>query len=509
MTQSQERELKFETGTHTAVPDLSSIPGVSTVLGPDEVRLHATYFDTADLDLIRAKITLRHRTGGSDEGWHLKLPPAKGARTEVHEALSPLEDGPPPELLAMVRSRLRGGEVRPIAEIINNRRTCRLADQHGEVLAEVTDDAVTARSLRADADQESKWREWEAELGSGDENLLQAIRRCLLDAGAHDSPVPSKLARALGTLPEKRQHASFDQGTAGGLVLDALLGHIETFKAFDPRVRLDEDDSVHQMRVAARRIRSIIRAYRRVFDTAVADPVESELQWIARVLGAARDAEVMAERLQALIDEQPRGSVPRAVQQRLVGGQHSAYRDALDDVLKAFESDRYFALIGSLDTLVTRTAFARNARKPADEAVTRALGQLYRKAKQTEQQARSAKGTADHDPLLHKLRKQCKRLRYAGELVSKAHNSRDVHKYAKQVRKAAETLQETLGEHQDGVITRALLDEAARLAEAAGEDTAAYETLARHEQDLADAAVRRYRPQWQALKQKTGRSADG
>src|SRR3954449_1395218 len=41
---------------------------------PARQRLEATYFDTADLRLASAGLTLRRRTGGDDAGWHLKIP---------------------------------------------------------------------------------------------------------------------------------------------------------------------------------------------------------------------------------------------------------------------------------------------------------------------------------------------------------------------------------------------------------------------------------------------------
>src|SRR4051794_11700125 len=46
-------------------------------------RLNATYFDTPDLRLALAGLTLRRRTGGADAGWHLKVPAGKDARSEI------------------------------------------------------------------------------------------------------------------------------------------------------------------------------------------------------------------------------------------------------------------------------------------------------------------------------------------------------------------------------------------------------------------------------------------
>jgi inorganic triphosphatase YgiF len=50
---------------------------------PVRQRLAATYFDTADLRLATAGLTLRRRTGGEDAGWHLKVPAGPDTRSEV------------------------------------------------------------------------------------------------------------------------------------------------------------------------------------------------------------------------------------------------------------------------------------------------------------------------------------------------------------------------------------------------------------------------------------------
>lgn len=491
---SRERELKFEAGQHTSLPDLSGISGVAEVAEPVDIHLHATYFDTEGLHLIRSRVTLRHRTGGSDEGWHLKLPEVKGARTEIQLPLSPLAEGPPQELLDLIRVHLRDRAVMPVAEILNNRRVWRLADASGSVLAEVTDDDVTARSLREGREHTSRWREWEAELVTGGEDLLGEIRDRLLSAGAQDSPIPSKLARALGPLPETTTQATTFRGhTAGALVHAALTKHVATFTAYDPRVRAAEEDSVHQMRVAARRIRSILRAYSHVLDNDAVRPIESELKWAARVLGDARDAEVMADRLRALIDQQPEGTIPENVRDRLLGGQQEAYDKAYAVVTEMLNGTRYFRLLDALDTLRGPSVVA-HADLAADDAVKRAVERVFDKASKTEEAARDEADSAERDELLHSLRKASKRVRYAAELASRKHNSKPVRKRVKRVRKAAETLQETLGEHQDGVITRALLDETAR--GSAAKEAEALARLARHEQELADAAAENYHRDW-------------
>src|ERR1700712_3009044 len=87
-----EIETKLEIGGAAALPSFTRrrpliAAGVVGAADPVVFELDAVYFDTAELDLLRSKLTLRRRTGGEDAGWHLKLPAAAGARTEVGLAL--------------------------------------------------------------------------------------------------------------------------------------------------------------------------------------------------------------------------------------------------------------------------------------------------------------------------------------------------------------------------------------------------------------------------------------
>lgn len=68
-----ETETKYEASGDVVLPPLDGLPQVASTRA-DEERLAAQYWDTADLRLLRAGLTLRRRTGGHDAGWHLKLP---------------------------------------------------------------------------------------------------------------------------------------------------------------------------------------------------------------------------------------------------------------------------------------------------------------------------------------------------------------------------------------------------------------------------------------------------
>ena len=211
MADHLEIEQKFDADPDFERPGFADVtPGV-TAAAPVLHHLSATYFDTADGRLQAAKITLRRRTGGTDAGWHLKLPagaPAAGpggvaTRREVRE---PLEcagtdaAGAPvvPARLASRVAEVTGGlPLAPIAVLVTERTVVTLSGSDGTVLAEIADDLVTARRLPETSVEPLRWREIEVEVPTAVPQLQQAVADRLLAAGARPAGHGSKLARLL------------------------------------------------------------------------------------------------------------------------------------------------------------------------------------------------------------------------------------------------------------------------------------------------------------------------
>ena len=128
-----EVETKYDVDDGFVVPDLGGLPGVTTVDLPVEHLLEAVYFDTADLRLLRARVTLRRRTGGPDAGWHLKLP-AGTARRELHAPLGRAVKKPPAALLEPVTGVVRGETPRPLATLRTRRIVTVLRGPDGQLL---------------------------------------------------------------------------------------------------------------------------------------------------------------------------------------------------------------------------------------------------------------------------------------------------------------------------------------------------------------------------------------
>jgi inorganic triphosphatase YgiF len=200
MAEHLEIEQKFDVDTGFERPSFADLPGVSAA-APVLHHLSATYFDTADGRLAASKITLRRRTGGTDEGWHLKLPAGPGARREVQEPLGPGDPGTgrlevPAALTARVAEVTGGQPLAPIARLDTERTVVTLTGADGRVVAEVADDVVTASRLPAAGDP-LRWREVEVEVAAADPELQRAAAAVLRAAGARPAGHGSKLARVL------------------------------------------------------------------------------------------------------------------------------------------------------------------------------------------------------------------------------------------------------------------------------------------------------------------------
>ena len=276
-------------------------------------RLEATYFDTADLRLATAGLTLRRRTGGNDAGWHLKVPAGAGARSEVRLPLGRATRTVPEALQNMVRAHSRGAPLRPVAEITTDRTARRLLDATGQALVEVADDRVSARRLRPTdgsgdaAGAVTSWREIEVELVGGGTELLDVVDTGLRARGLREAASSSKLGQVLdgdGRLrqPKKKATKLTTTSAAGDVVLAHVREQVEQVRSQDLPVRLDAQDAVHKMRVATRRLRSALTTFKPLFAADVVRPLRGELKWLAGELGAARDAEVMRDRVRSAVE---------------------------------------------------------------------------------------------------------------------------------------------------------------------------------------------------------------
>ncbi|MGA5898205.1 CHAD domain-containing protein [Streptomyces venetus] len=480
----REVERKYESDDG-GLPDLTGVAGVADVLDKGVTELDATYYDTADLRLAAASITLRRRTGGSDAGWHLKLPVAPGVRDEIR---APLSDTVPDEIAALVRSRVRTGQIVAVVRLRSRRDVRELLDHGGRPLAETSVDAVRAERLHG-GEGTAEWTEIEVELADGgDPAFLDKVDKRLRKAGVRPSASPSKLARALAeTAPPKQRATAAGEPvpagkpvTAGDHVLAYLRAQRDAIVELDPAVRRDAEDSVHSMRVATRRLRSTFKSFGKVLDRAVTDPVGDELKWLAGELGRDRDREVLTERLTTTLDGVPADLVRGPVSERITTWSRAEHDGARGRLLGVLDSRRYLDLLDTLDALIADPPLRKAAGRKPRKVLAKAVKKDFRKVAGLVQQARELEPGTDRDVAIHNARKKTKRTRYAAEAGEPA-----LGKPAKNLVKTMKGLQNLLGDHQDSVMARQTLRELSAVAHAAGQDTFTYGLLHEREEQRA------------------------
>ncbi|MET7359515.1 CYTH and CHAD domain-containing protein [Streptomyces sp. NPDC005562] len=532
----REIERKYDVGADAALPDLTGVAGVADVVDRGVVELDAVYWDTADQRLAAGSVTLRRRTGGADEGWHLKLPVslADGVRDEIH---APLSDAVPRDLAGLVRSRVRGADLLPVVRLLSTRTLSHLVDADGTLLAEVAVDRVLAERLTADTGT-AEWTEAEVELADGaDPALLDKVEKKLRKAGARRSASPSKLARALAeTAPPDgdagrartetavgggkkgakkagkkeavaeavREAAAEGSGSAGDHVLGYLRAQCDAIVSLDPAVRRDLPDAVHQMRVATRRLRSAFKSYRKILDRTVTDPVGDELKWLAGELGVARDQEVLAARLTDRVDALPATLLLGPVRGRLRVWDVARRTGARGRTVAVLESKRYLALLETLDALLAAPPLRPAATKKPAKALPKAARKDYARLAARIEHALALPPGHERDLALHAARKAAKRARYAGESAVPA-----LGKPARRFAERMKAVQSVLGDHQDSVVARDELRALAIQAHMAGESAFTWGLLYGQEEAAGADRQRELPPVWAKASRRKVRAALG
>ncbi|MFE0020976.1 CHAD domain-containing protein [Amycolatopsis sp. NPDC059021] len=487
-TSEIERERKYELNAKAGIPRLAGVGEVRTQEAPVERTLDAVYYDTADFRLARAGITLRRRTGGTDAGWHVKIPLAADTRRELRLPLGE-KTKVPGRMAKLVRAFTLDAKLRPVARLRTDRFAHRLADAEGRTLAVLADDHVTGevgggQTLRLD-----RWRELEVELDpEAAPGLLGELDRAVRKSGAEDAWWPSKLRRLIGDeVPERRRAGS---RSAHGVVYAYLGEQFERLRRADLGVRTGTEDSVHQMRVAARKLRSTLKTFKSFVDTKAAAGLTAELKWLGAELAPARDAEVTGARLGDRLDEVPPGLLSGPLRQYVTRRFARESESGLARVTEALAGKRYIALLQSMAELLETAP-------PAGKAGRKALRKPVRKAARKLRRAEAATRGLTGDELekaLHEVRKKAKRARYAADAVRPVFG-----KKLRVWRKHLKAAQSTLGEHQDTVVERAALRQLAIAGFGENQNTFTFGLI--HGRDEAEAAAlrNRFAAEWRTL----------
>lgn len=423
--------------------------GITRVERHPSVQVHSVYHDTEDLRLIRWGVTLRRRSGGPDEGWHLTLPvdgAKPGVGDEMHLPLDAGEPGQVPETMAdVVTALVRRQPLGPVTTLHTQRTSYVLYGADDLAVAELVDDVV---SIMDDDVVAGRFRELQLTVLTDDTDSLRPVLGLL---GAHGAMpgTASKAGSALGPAamgdPDVLDASPVSPSDPAGNAVHAhLLTHVRRFLLQDVRVRRDLPDSVHQMRVAARRLRSGLRVFSPLVDPVWSRHLRDELGWAASELGLSRDSEVLLARLDAHADELgPDDSTAiHAHVDPLLQAKAEAGRA---EALEALRSERHLDLLEALVSAAAGPQLTPAAFAPAREALPPLFDKAWRKLAK-EVAALTLDGPSDD---WHETRITAKRARYAAEALVPVFGAP-----AKGLATSLSNVTEQLGEHQDAYIAQ-------------------------------------------------------
>jgi inorganic triphosphatase YgiF len=462
-------------------------------------QLTSTYLDTPDRLLQRHGMALRLRRVGRNWMQTLKVKdvahgglssrpewemPAKLVAGTPRIDYRRLADTALPDLLAKHRAQRK---LRPLFRVRVQRTLWDLEFRESHI--EIAMDRGRIESV-ADRRVVAPVAELELELKKGcAEDLIAAAMRLVGRGRAALALVPMVRGKAeRGYLLVGGRSAPPTKASASGFVaalrpdmttgealraiaahgLTVLLANTEALReAHDP-------EYVHQARVALRRLRSALRLLDRQHED-FPESLAADLLWVARLLGSARDWDVLVtETLPRLLADVPH-ELSEQVRTDLAVA--TAKRDAARaDVLAALAAARYARLALQLQAwTMTSPPKGPALRRLASRKLTRARSRLFDEARFF---------AALSPERRHRVRILAKRLRYALDAFSVALPAEATQRYTA----AVAELQDVLGELNDGAVAATVLRTAPDFKATNG---LALARLAQRERDLIEAAEAR------------------
>ena len=432
-------------------------------------QLYSVYYDTPGLDLWRAGIALRLRRVG--ERWMQTIKDGGNAAGGLHqrneietEIAAPLpnfdvlDDS---EMAAHFASPALRARLKPLIVTEFTRTSCVLTPAAG-VAIEASIDCGQLKSgdatapiceLELEVKAGPAWRAFQVAL-----QLLQTVPLLVDDR----SKAQRGIALHLQTPPAplKTPSSPVMAGMTCNDSFKALLLTCVAHYCANQRGMLEGADPeyLHQLRVALRRLRSVLSIFTPLFPAAVLEPPVAEARWLARTLGEARDWDVFAA-----------GTLPPVTA-------HYAQHDGLTAMTRsaaylrkaatrharhAVTSARGQGLLLALGAWISAETWLEALDEAQQNELQRPAAQFAQTvlAAALKRVRRRGRNFADLAPTdLHRLRIAAKRLRYATEFFAPLFD----HKAARDYRAVLARLQEALGAYNDAVKMTHLAEDASR-----------------------------------------------
>ncbi len=508
-------EVEWQFGAENIAPvtgwlRAAAVPGYTvTPAGAKDVR--DTYFDTADWRFTRGRYTLRIRK--KKDGAEATLKAAGGysggmrSRRELTEQVGAPDGGAieaaPGTVGETVRLIAGRKPLHPLFDLQQHRELFMLADGAGTI-GEISADET---EIVAPGKPPVKLVRVEVEV---EQDAIERARRFvevfvvatgLVEAPASkfESAIAASGMRPSGPETDLGATAVLASSTAAEAAYAILRKHFAAFVTNEPGTRVGEDiEGLHDMRVAARRLRAAMSAFRPYLPAAW-ERIRLQLGWVAAVLGEVRDLDVQLERMaEWRAESDPAASAALDGVEALLAAQRVRARKRM---LAALDSRRFELLVARIAAALRRGPGSRpiEGREPVTAVAPGVIDKRYRRLRKMGDAINGSSPASSY----HALRIDGKKLRYACEFFGPVYGEPATN-FARQVT----ALQDVLGLHQDAEVAVTMLhDMAARNGRRLGPETllamgAIAERYRRHAGELRAQFPSVYKPlakEWRPL----------
>ncbi|HET6160743.1 MAG TPA: CYTH and CHAD domain-containing protein [Dongiaceae bacterium] len=463
-----EIELKLSSSPEQLEKVRQILDSMAQVPRPAASTLVAVYYDSEELKLHQQGLSLRVRDEDGRQVQTLKSHdggnPDILTRNEWEDVITDhIPDFSAPQSGPRLTEVVSPGELRPLFKTIVRRTKFEL-EPRPSTRVEVALDEGEIRN--ADDDSSEAICEVELELKSGEPAAIYDLGLRLLEAAPLRIETRSKAARgyklmsangALEPAVHARRVPLNGSMTVEGTLQSIGRSCIAHLLCNEPAVLAGAGEGIHQMRVAARRLRAVLSALKPMIPMEQYRWVLEELKWLADMLGPARNWDVFAANLQPVVQALPvEPELPRLAQ---VAEQRR--RAAYEQAEEAIRSQRYTATMLQL----AQWFEARSWRdQPASEHAALLFAPIGEVAPRLIERSwrRARKRSRHFDQLTqeqrHRLRIALKKLRYTIEFLADLFDHREV----KALQKRLKPLQEDLGHRNDVRTAHTLTEEVSR-----------------------------------------------
>jgi inorganic triphosphatase YgiF len=447
-----EREIKFSIDWRTA-KRLRHDPAVSAV-EPAIFDQISEYWDTDRRDLRAAGVSLRLRhfadrtvqtikaEGDANAGVVGRIEDEFSIEGDEPD-IAALERHASPELMTAIT-----GQLRPQFRIVVQRTQWRIERDRARFNIDLDEGDIEAgRRMR-------RIRELEVELVEGPVQALFALARELAlrlpirmqfctksDRGF--SLLDGDDCRNRKTAPRPLDPELTRADAFRTLAMTAIRAFVLHAGTFTPK---SQAETIHAMRVAIRRLRSLLRFDRDLFTNAEAETLRGEIGWVFDQLGAARNLDIII----AEMGTWPADAVPEGALDRL----HTERATAYGEVAAMLGSARHRLGVVDLVAMVECGSWtARSVGSPAREGTGLVLRRAWKAVSQTDPPSELSPERR------HRLRIHAKRLRYACDFYAGLYPAPRAAERCARMIEAATALQDALGLLTDRMTIDALIAE--------------------------------------------------